>query len=157
MTTFRNHILPALVALGTSLMLAMAADNAVLPPATTLARAASGETTPGNDGFIQRWLLLEPIRADGLTDRAVQALVKKEPAYQKPLLDAPEAVRQLNTEFPEISYGEFLQKLQRNKHFAYLRRHLTPRQQYEVNQLGIPGVAFQPACRPRLAGSPSGR
>jgi cell division protein FtsI (penicillin-binding protein 3) len=60
------------------------------------------------------------------------------------IIDAPDAARQLNTLFPDTTYGEFLQKLQGKNHFVWLRRHLTPRQQYEVNQLGIPGVEFQP-------------
>jgi hypothetical protein len=46
--------------------------------ASTLVTPASPEKTPNPDGFIQRWLLLEPIAANGLTDGAVQALVKKE-------------------------------------------------------------------------------
>ena len=33
---------------------------------------------PQPDGFIRRWLLLEPIPANGLTDSVVQAAVKKE-------------------------------------------------------------------------------
>src|SRR5207237_2216991 len=33
---------------------------------------------PGTDGFIQRWLILEPIAANGLTDSAVQKEVKTE-------------------------------------------------------------------------------
>lgn len=46
------------------------------PP--TLQRPGSAESVPGSDGFIQRWLILEPIPAVGLTDGAVQALVKQE-------------------------------------------------------------------------------
>jgi hypothetical protein len=34
---------------------------------------------PGPDGFIRRWLLLEPIPATGLTDSIVQAAVNKSP------------------------------------------------------------------------------
>lgn len=60
------------------------------------------------------------------------------------IIDAPDAARQLATLFPDTSYGEFLQKLQARNRFAWLRRHLTPRQQYDVNQLGIPGVSFLP-------------
>jgi hypothetical protein len=47
-------------------------------PAPTLTSPASPERAPNADGFIQRWLLLEPIPADGLTDSVVQAAVKKE-------------------------------------------------------------------------------
>jgi cell division protein FtsI (penicillin-binding protein 3) len=59
------------------------------------------------------------------------------------IIDAPDAARQLANLFPDTTYGEFLQKLQGKNRFTWLRRHLTPRQQYDVNQLGIPGVAFQ--------------
>lgn len=46
--------------------------------APTLRRLTSAECAPSIDGFIQRWLILEPIPAGGLTDGAVQTLVKKE-------------------------------------------------------------------------------
>src|SRR6185295_19737456 len=52
--------------------------TAAQTPAPTLSRPASPETAPMADGFIQRWLLLEPTAAVGLTDSAVQAAVKKE-------------------------------------------------------------------------------
>jgi hypothetical protein len=44
----------------------------------TLTTPASPAIAPGADGFIPRWLLLEPIETNGLTDSAVQAAVKKE-------------------------------------------------------------------------------
>lgn len=46
--------------------------------ASTLRRPVSRELLPGPDGFIKRWLVLEPIPANGLTDSLVQAAVKKE-------------------------------------------------------------------------------
>ena len=49
------------------------------PPATTLQQPASRTTTPDSDGFIRRWLILEPIRRSGsLGDGPVQAAVKTE-------------------------------------------------------------------------------
>jgi hypothetical protein len=56
----------------------LAAESPDRPPAPTLARPDSAEKTPSADGFIQRWLILEPIRANGLTDSIVQATVKTE-------------------------------------------------------------------------------
>jgi hypothetical protein len=44
----------------------------------TLNRAAAPPKPVGADGFLQRWLVLEPIRASGLTDSAVRAAVKAE-------------------------------------------------------------------------------
>jgi hypothetical protein len=42
------------------------------------ARTAHNEKTPDADGFIQHWLILEPVSANGLNDSAVQTAVKRE-------------------------------------------------------------------------------
>ncbi len=47
-------------------------------PAPSLTSPVTPEKAPGAGGFIQRWLLLEPIGANGLTESIVQAAVKKE-------------------------------------------------------------------------------
>ncbi|MBS1794625.1 MAG: acetylxylan esterase [Acidobacteria bacterium] len=47
-------------------------------PPVTLTKPATPEKIPDADGFIRRWLILEPIPAGGLTDGAVQTLVGKE-------------------------------------------------------------------------------
>jgi hypothetical protein len=75
----RHHI-SALALLAGSAFLAGAAvsGEAARPPASTLTRPASPEKAPNADGFIQRWLLLEPIAVNGLTQSVVQAAVKKE-------------------------------------------------------------------------------
>lgn len=67
---------PALLAM--AIVALVAAQVPVQVPAPTLASPVSAEKAPGADGFIQRWLLLEPISVNGLTDSAVQAAVKKE-------------------------------------------------------------------------------
>ena len=49
------------------------------PPAASLARPVSPAKPAGADGFIQRWLLLEPIRVPGqLTESAVRTAVEKD-------------------------------------------------------------------------------
>jgi hypothetical protein len=64
------------MALALSLTLCIAA--AAQAPPVTLVAPTTPEKTPDADGFIGRWLLLEPISVQGLTDSAVQASVKKE-------------------------------------------------------------------------------
>jgi hypothetical protein len=50
------------------------------PPAPTLSRPASPRKPPDSDGFLRRWLVLEPIRTTGsLTDSAVRAAVTTAP------------------------------------------------------------------------------
>lgn len=58
--------------------LIVAAENASRYPAPSLTRPDSAEKAPDAAGFIQRWLILEPISCNGLTDGAVQAAVKAE-------------------------------------------------------------------------------
>jgi hypothetical protein len=78
MVTLR-HLLSALVLVAGAALVAIAASAGQgRGPAPTLRAPATPTKAPGADGFIQRWLLLEPIPANGLTDSAVQAIVKKE-------------------------------------------------------------------------------
>lgn len=84
MLRLRHPILPVLGALALSCGPALFAAGGSQPsparaPAPTLARPASPTKPPDADGFLRRWLLLEPIRVPGqLTDGAVQATVKKD-------------------------------------------------------------------------------
>ncbi len=55
-----------------------AAESTARSPASSLTRPDSVEKAPSPAGFIQRWLILEPIAANGLTDSAVQKAVKTE-------------------------------------------------------------------------------
>ncbi len=75
-----RHNIPALVfAVAFGLAVAgPAATGTGQLPAATLVRPVSRTLAPGPDGFIKRWLVLEPIAANGLTDSLVQTAVKKE-------------------------------------------------------------------------------
>jgi hypothetical protein len=81
MITLRN-ILQALTVLASSAFFATAAapgNGTARCAAPSLARPGSAEKPPDAEGFMQRWLILEPIPVSGqLTDSAVQATIKKE-------------------------------------------------------------------------------
>jgi hypothetical protein len=47
-------------------------------PPSTIAKPTTSELSPDEEGFIRRWLVLEPIAAGGLTQGIVQAEVRKE-------------------------------------------------------------------------------
>ncbi len=64
-----------------AMIVASAAETASTPrtPPSTLTQPATTETTPDANGFLPRWLILEPISNNGqLTDNAVKEAVKKE-------------------------------------------------------------------------------
>jgi hypothetical protein len=78
MNTPRKLFFPVLALIGFGLI-ATAAEDTTRAPATSLTRPASAEKSPDADGFIQRWLILEPIRNDTpLTDNAVKTAARKE-------------------------------------------------------------------------------
>ncbi len=53
-----------------------AQDSTPRPPAATLTRPTSATKAPDADGFLRRWLVLEPIRTNGqLSDSAIRTLV----------------------------------------------------------------------------------
>jgi len=64
-------------------------------------------------------------------------------ANPRQILDSRDAAQKLMSVLPDLSLAELQTKLTGNRSFTWIRRHLTPKQQYEVNRLGIPGVYFQ--------------
>ena len=64
-------------------------------------------------------------------------------ANPKQIVDAADAARKLVRVFPDLRASEVFAKLSSGKSFVWIRRHLTPVEQYDVNQLGIPGLEFE--------------
>jgi cell division protein FtsI (penicillin-binding protein 3) len=88
-----------------------------------------------------------PARAD-IVDRngkLLAATLDSPSVYANPkqILDATDATRKLLKAFPKLDANEVYAKLTSGKSFVWIKRHLTPREQYDVNELGIPGVQFQ--------------
>lgn len=95
---------------------------------------------PGDDEIVSG-------RAD-ITDRngvilATNLLTHSLYADPKRVLDANEAATKLVELFPELRRSEVKAKLSSNARFVWIKRKLTPAQMYEVNKIGIPGLAFQ--------------
>lgn len=59
------------------------------------------------------------------------------------VLDVDEAARKLAIALPDLSEATIRAKLSTEGRFVWLRRNLAPRQVYEINRLGLPGLAFQ--------------
>lgn len=61
--------------------------------------------------------------------------------------NAREATNKLVATLPDLTYDDVLRRLSSGQRFIYLARHLTPQQQQEVNDLGIPGLGFEATQR----------
>ncbi len=53
------------------------------------------------------------------------------------------AARKLIGVLPELSEAELVAQLSSDRSFVWLDRNLTPREQYDVNRLGVPGLDFR--------------
>lgn len=87
------------------------------------------------------------LRAD-ILDRngeLIASSLKTASLYADPrLIDDPVKVAsELVKVLPELEYGATLENLQKPGRFVWIHRNLTPRQQYAINALGHPGLAFE--------------
>jgi len=64
-------------------------------------------------------------------------------AHPREIQDPAGTARALARLMPDVSADELQAKLAGDRAFVYLKRNLTPRQVYEVNALGIPGLYFE--------------
>ncbi|PKU22682.1 peptidoglycan D,D-transpeptidase FtsI family protein [Telmatospirillum siberiense] len=66
-------------------------------------------------------------------------------AHPHEIGDKKEAAQKIARVLPDINANDLQSRLQGDRAFLYLRRNLTPRQEYEINALGIPGLYFEKA------------
>ncbi len=87
------------------------------------------------------------IRAD-ILDRNGIVLATSLPTaslYADPeeVLDADEAADALVRVLTGVDRSVLAERLRGQGRFVYIKRHLTPKEQFAVNRLGLPGIAFQ--------------
>ncbi|HXT80047.1 MAG TPA: penicillin-binding protein 2 [Acetobacteraceae bacterium] len=84
-----------------------------------------------------------------ITDRNGEPLAVSLPtvsvfADPRQIVDPAEAARKLKTVLPRLDEDRARTRLSSDKKFVYLERQITPREELAINNLGIPGIDFQP-------------
>ncbi len=103
MRLFRSFLSYVSLSVAVGALFLHAAPGGAAVSASTLAPPGTAELKPGKDGFIRRWLLLEPIASAGLTDRIVQAAAKREP-FTNQLTAVPRDEEKLAVDGTELSW-----------------------------------------------------
>ncbi len=90
-----------------------------------------------------------PVHRADITDRNGVVLATSLPttslcADSKAIQNPDEAAQGLRRVLPDLDSKKLQEDLRGGKHCAMIKRHLTPRQTYEVNKLGIAGLEFLP-------------
>ncbi|MFV0626690.1 MAG: peptidoglycan D,D-transpeptidase FtsI family protein [Alphaproteobacteria bacterium] len=107
---------------------------------TYVTREASGENLQA--------VFKSPIKRADIVDRNGSIIATSLPtvnlfANPKKMIDVENAAMSVHEVFPDLSYESLLKKFKSKSTFVYLRRNLTPSQQVQVNNLGIPGLDFE--------------
>ena len=105
MRTFKRDasFLVVVLAAVAVLLVNAVSGGAAAVPASTLSPPKTVDLKPGPDGFIRRWLVLEPIAATGLTDSIVQAVVRKSPVVNEPSA-IPRDGEKVNVESAQLTW-----------------------------------------------------
>ena len=122
-----------------------------LPDPVTLASDPGSMPEPVHDASSQT-------RAT-ITDRNGQILAMSLPtasvyANPKEMIDPADVAAKLQSVLPSLDVNVLRARLSSEKQFVWITRGITPRQQIALNNLGIPGIYFQPTGKRRY---PQGR
>lgn len=90
----------------------------------------------------------DPIHRPDIVDRngdvmATDIVTASLYADGRAIVDPQDTARQLASVLPELNPEEIAAKLETGRAFIWLKRDLTPKQQYAVHYLGLPGLAFR--------------
>lgn len=140
--------------LGVKLTLATVLMPAAVPArdvAPLVPRIAPPSPTSGNALTAE---MMPQTRRATIVDRNGQILAISLPlanVYADPreVIDPREVADKLATVLPKLDRDETVKRLSGNKRFVYLAREITPDQEMAINDLGIPGVEFEPGEKRR--------
>ncbi len=76
-------------------------------------------------------------------------------AEPRRIVDADEAIERLSTVLPDLNYEQTYDKLKSGAGFVWLKRQLSPKQQNDILQLGIPGIGFRTEKKRFYPGGPT--
>lgn len=112
----------------------------------TVAADASGNVAAEKLTLDESPAIIQPRR--DIVDRNGQVLAtslatRSLYADPKEIKHAREAAVKLSRIFPTLSAGWIEKRLMRKGRFVWIKRNLTPKEQYQANMLGIPGLYFQ--------------
>ena len=107
----------------------------------TLGFAATG---PGSGGLFD---ISSTIHRPDVFDRNGRLLatdIKGATLYADPdrVIDVDELTEQVASVLPDIDQGDLRARIKQGRRFARIKRELTPKQQDEIHELGLPGLGF---------------
>jgi cell division protein FtsI (penicillin-binding protein 3) len=93
--------------------------------------------------------VLPQVHRASIVDRNGQTLALSLPVAQvyanpQELIDPVDVAHKLKSVLHDLNEPETAERLARHKQFVYIARNITPQQELAINNLGIPGIYFEP-------------
>ncbi len=93
--------------------------------------------------------VLPQVHRASIVDRNGQTLALSLPVAQvyanpQELIDPIDVAHKLKSVLHDLNEPETAERLARHKQFVYIARNITPQQELAINNLGIPGIYFEP-------------
>jgi cell division protein FtsI (penicillin-binding protein 3) len=135
--------------------LKLAAATVIMPMAPERRQIAPElPTIPKSDpkGMMVGDYALPQVHRASITDRNGQVLAMSLPVAQvyanpQEMIDIQDAAQKLKSVLPTLDEAETIRRLSTRKQFIYLARDISPMQEVAINDLGIPGIYFEPGER----------
>ncbi len=126
------------------MMPALQAEVPVVPP------VPPPDTDPSSPPTNASTTPMSGRRAD-ILDRNGQILATSQPiaglfANPREMIDPADVAHKLKSVVPRLNEDVIRTRLASNKQFVYLARQISAREELAVNDLGIPGISFQPSA-----------
>lgn len=103
-------------------------------------------------GSLAEDLSLPQTHRASIVDRNGQTLALSLPVAQvyanpQELIDPVDIAHKLKTVLHDLDENDTIQRLSKPKQFVYIARNISPQQELAINNLGIPGIYFEPGER----------
>lgn len=105
------------------------------------------ESTENNKNFSAQNIIRKEIVDRNGVLLATNLLTASVYANPRKMIDRNEAIDKLAKAMPSLDKKKLASDIKSNKGFIWIKRNVTPKEQYEINALGIPGVFFQEETR----------
>lgn len=102
--------------------------------------------------LINKYTIPELVNRNEIVDRngallAVDLSIVSLYAQPRLILEPDSAANELVKIFPDLNKKDLVKLLDNKKNFSWIKRNITPKQQHQVNNLGMPGLEFEKAIK----------
>ncbi len=124
-------------------------DIAVIHRTSETARRSGSQSADADEKFMEEVSSPITLARNDIVDRnglTLATTLATQSLFANPhiILDPENTAKKIARIFPDLNEKDIVHKLKRDCSFVWIKRNLTPKEESAANNLGIPGLYFQP-------------